>query len=305
MVNTISVTLDIALRGSAGALRVLSNHQHALNLVTPTGTLFAFVTPHHGNGPFHIVISPTLLAQVQQQAVFYLHNHSLQAGPLMLDLSTFTRWDPHLSACSSALPHVFAVLYQRYQQRGHPALGFVELAIDDQSTTGAMPSLKLSHIDGTAQLYWQRAQQATELLSKGLCESNTQLMADGTALLAGLGPGLTPAGDDFLVGVLAAFYAFGPHAAQSQWTAWQSYTSVIANAASGRTTQLSAAWLTYAATGAFGEAWHTLIQAMNANQPQAILRGADRILATGATSGADALGGFLWGVAVLERLMTE
>lgn len=302
---SISSTLETVLRQASSPIRVLSNHQHALNLVTPTNLVFAFVSPHHGNGPFHIVITPTLLAQLQRQPTFDCRNHLLQAGPITLDLSTFTRWDPHLPALSSAPTNAFAILYQRYQQRGHPALGFVKLAHDDQSPTNTIPRLLPSLTDRTAQFAYQRAQWATELLYQGLCESNTLLIANGTTLLAGLGPGLTPAGDDFLVGLLAAFYAFGPHYAQSQRTTWQTYPSMIANAASGRTTQLSAAWLTYAAAGAFGAAWHNLIQAMNANQPQAVILCADRLLATGATSGADAMGGFLWGVAVLERLVTE
>lgn len=225
----------------------------------------------------------------------------LQAGAITLDLSTFTRWQPHLPPLASAPTNALAILYQRYQQCGHPALGFVKLAHDDQATTATHPRLIPSLTDPTAQLFYQRAQQATESLLRGLCESSTALIADGARLLAGLGPGLTPAGDDFLVGVLAAFYAVSPHAVENQWATWQAYPRVIANAARGRTTQLSAAWLTHAAAGAFGEAWHNLIEAMNAQHQQAIIRCADRLLATGATSGADAMGGFLWGLAVLER----
>lgn len=252
-----------------------------------------------------MVITPTLLAQLQSQPTFYSHAHTLQAGSITLDLSTFTLWDPHLPALASAQTHAFTILYPCYQQRGRPALGFVTLANEAQAPTATSPRLTPSQLDRTAQFAYQRAQQATTLLYQGLCEYNTSLIAEGTTLLAGLGPGLTPAGDDFLVGLLAACYAFGPHYAQGQWTTWQAYSSVIANAASSRTTQLSAAWLTHAAAGAFGEAWHKLIQAMNANQPQAINRCADRILATGATSGADAMGGFLWGMAVLESRMKD
>lgn len=295
----------MVLRQASSPVRVLSSHHHALNLVTPTKLVFAFVTLHHGNGPFHIVITSTLLAQLQRQSTFYCHDYTLQAGPITLNLSTFTQWDPHLPALSSAPTNAFATLYQRYQQRGHPALGFVKLAHENQSPTAIIPRLTLSLTDRTAQLAYQRAQRATELLSQGLCEAKTQLIADGARLLAGLGPGLTPAGDDFLVGMLAAFYACGPHYGQRQWPAWQAYSSVIANAATGRTTQLSAAWLTHAAGGAFGEAWHNLIEAMNANQLQAMLACADRILATGASSGADAMSGFLWGIAVLERRVTK
>lgn len=302
--NTLSATLELATGDDWVPLRVLSRHQHALNLVTPTDTLFAMVTPYHGNGPFHVVISPAQLAQLQQQPAIYLQAHNIVAGSLTLRLASFARWDPHLPALSARPAQSLPALYQRYQVLGQPALGVVTLTQDPPSTTKPTPGLSPLQFDHTAQVTYQRAQQALALLSSGLYEENMSLITEGVKLLAGLGPGLTPAGDDFLVGLLAAFYALGPDYAQQPGPSWPMYARLIADTARSHTTRLSAAWLTHAGAGRFGEPWHNLIQAMNANQSQAIRTCTERILATGATSGADAMSGFLWGSMVLERMVT-
>lgn len=299
--NTISAMIELATNGKLVLLRVLSRHQHALNLITPTNLLFAIVTPYHGNGPFHIVISPAQLAQLQQLSTIFLYDYTIQAGPFTLPFAHFARWDPHLPTLATLPANSFQELYQCYRELGQPALGVVALTQDNQPTVKPIPSLHPSQVDRTAQLAYQRANHAVTAISSGLYEENIQLIADGVKLLAGLGPGLTPAGDDFLVGLLAAFYALGPRYAQSQWPAWQVYAHIIAHTALTYTTQLSAAWLTYAGGGAFGEAWHNLIHAINTNQAQAIIACAARILTTGATSGADAMSGFLWGIAMLKR----
>lgn len=303
--NTRSITLDLVTQGDLWPLRVLGTHQQALTLATPTNSLFAFVTPYHGNGPFHIVIAPTQLAALQQQPVLYLHDESIKAGPITLPLASFTRWDPHLPPLLAFPSASCNLLYQRYYQLGRPGLGLVILDLNSQPATRAIPTLRPCYTGHTTQRYYHRTQQAIEHLLHGLCEPNVQDIADGAQLLAGLGPGLTPAGDDFLVGLLTAFYALGPHCAPAHWPAWQAYTHIIAHTARPYTTQLSATWLTHAGDGAFGEAWHNLIHAINANQPQAIIACTDRILKTGATSGADALSGFLWGMAVLEGRMKD
>jgi hypothetical protein len=99
--------------------------------------------------------------------------------------------------------------------------------------------------------------------------------------LAGLGYGLTPAGDDFLLGMMAALWLLGE----------RETLPAIAHAAA-RTTTLSAAFLTAAAQGQFIEAWHGLAHALHRQDDaggQAALR---RIAAFGGSSGRDALAGF-------------
>ncbi len=137
----------------------------------------------------------------------------------------------------------------------------------------------------------QRATWAAGELLQGLRAGDEARVARGAEALAGLGPGLTPAGDDFLVGLMAALHAW-PKLLPTGWMPERA-AAIIAHAAAGRTTRLSAAWLRHAAVGEFGEAWHTLIHALAEGETAAIRSAAERILHTGATSGADALAGFL------------
>jgi hypothetical protein len=102
-----------------------------------------------------------------------------------------------------------------------------------------------------------------------------------------LGGGLTPAGDDFLLGALYALWVARP---SEQATA---LGEVIVASAIPRTSRLSAAWLEAAARGEAGQPWHTLVGALASDDSQVIDRAAHGILGVGHTSGADALAGFV------------
>jgi hypothetical protein len=97
----------------------------------------------------------------------------------------------------------------------------------------------------------------------------------------GLGHGLTPSGDDFLVGALAALDALGQtnvHAALSR----------TVMAAVDRTSPLSASFLRAAAAGHVGENLHMMVAAVLTGDANSAVAQARRI---GHTSGWDTLAG--------------
>jgi hypothetical protein len=108
--------------------------------------------------------------------------------------------------------------------------------------------------------------------------------------IAGLGPGLTPSGDDFLMGLLHAVWLAHPGRTASRIAGW------ILEAAAPRTTTLSAAWLTSAAKGEAGASWHELLSTMEMSPRSELAEAVQKILKTGHTSGADALAGFIAGL---------
>jgi len=96
--------------------------------------------------------------------------------------------------------------------------------------------------------------------------------------LAGLGPGLTPAGDDALAGMLLAMRASnGPDAEPL----------LHAAAARARTTALSLAFLRCAAAGQALAPAHRLLDAAARGDSGAALAAASAVAEVGATSGAD------------------
>lgn len=102
--------------------------------------------------------------------------------------------------------------------------------------------------------------------------------------LVGLGPGLTPAGDDCLVGWLAALHAAG---ARGRALLALVAAELLATARA-RTTALSGAFLAAAIAGVVAEPVHAFVAT-----PDAAHRAA--LLALGATSGADCLAGYVLG----------
>ena len=117
-------------------------------------------------------------------------------------------------------------------------------------------------------------------------------MLEGARALAGLGQGLTPAGDDFLMGAMYGLWATrNPDEARD-------LAELINEAAAPRTTSLSAAWLQAAALGEAAEPWHDLFNGIIVDNSRKIFAALSRILAIGHSSGADALAGF---VAVIDH----
>lgn len=112
--------------------------------------------------------------------------------------------------------------------------------------------------------------------------------------LLGLGPGLTPAGDDLVAGLLVALH----HHADLR----DPVAAEVARLATARTTALSAALLHHAATGLALPAVTALADALAGHGPETGVEGAlHRLLAVGSTSGAALAHGLLRGA----RTVTE
>jgi hypothetical protein len=116
--------------------------------------------------------------------------------------------------------------------------------------------------------------------------------------LVGLGSGLTPAGDDAIVGMLAVLQRCAPHAAAARPLALLAGTlpSLLE-----RTTPISAHYLRLALRGHHTESLVAVVDAL-AEQAGPSPDALARLLATGATSGADALAGVTAAAQILPTL---
>jgi hypothetical protein len=128
------------------------------------------------------------------------------------------------------------------------------------------------------------ARLARARLAEGLRTSEADAFVDGALGLLGLGEGLTPAGDDFLVGTLAVVHRCAP-----SWLRERSaIAATIGGRADGATTAVAREFVSHALAGHFAE---SLIELLTAESSEAAERAAARLLSTGATSGADTLAG--------------
>ena len=126
------------------------------------------------------------------------------------------------------------------------------------------------------------AQPALEALDRWLAG---HALANEAAQLIGLGPGLTPSGDDYLGGVLLGLRWLGRATqADSLWR-W------LEPRLEPRTSAISAAHLAAAATGQVHEALHEVLDNLSAWQAPDLHPSLARLDAVGHTSGWDALAG--------------
>jgi hypothetical protein len=156
-----------------------------------------------------------------------------------------------------------------------------QAAPDTPLSRMALPELRL-----LAKASWQHDISGVEHASRGL---------------AGLGPGLTPSGDDALAGFTAVMALLSPQLS-ADGTSRKHIARTIANVARPRTTALSAVLLEHAACGEVAEQLCTLLLslALPAGASAVVLHNADCALTFGASSGGDTLSGILLGLRTLE-----
>jgi hypothetical protein len=120
--------------------------------------------------------------------------------------------------------------------------------------------------------------------------SGARPLEEALAGIVGCGPGLTPAGDDVLVGILAVLSS--PLSGAAGAEAHQAMRRTVEGLAP-RTTALSGHMLRQAARGLTGRMPHDLVGALAGAAPDELDRAIRCMEATGATSGADVCMGVL------------
>jgi hypothetical protein len=135
--------------------------------------------------------------------------------------------------------------------------------------------------------------RARQALARGIAAGDARAFADAACALIGFGEGLTPAGDDCVLGALAAVHRLAP-----AWLAAHAgQRDRLAEAARSRTTDLARDFLLEAFDGRFAEPVLALLTALSDESAGDAAR---RLLAMGATSGADTLCGIRLGCRALE-----
>ena len=276
--QTVSQTIREWLHQGPLEAQVLATFEHACDLITPSGEVIALVAPSVGNGPFNVVLeSPTpLLADLEPAASAELTENTITIGTFEVDLRTATVWDPkpdwsllrtHQDGALARLP----ALRDLCVDLGPPGSLAPLLSSRDSIGTGDNPAVGVlcETLGALAPGWEQRSRSLRELGHR----------------LTGLGVGLTPSGDDFLVGMMHWAWLGLPEPAR--------FCQIVTESCN-RTTSLSSALLRAATRGECNAAWHSLLVAMCAGDDSGIDRAAQAVLSFGATSGADGLTGFIW-----------
>ena len=279
------VMATLEREGFAGS--VLSAFAGACNLVSDQGEVVALVSQRVGNGPLNIVLEGDgfLARGLEAGLPVEGDGRGIQVGEALVSLAEAEVWEPRLEwagldADGPGLKANLAVLHEH---------------LIAQAPAESLACLLAASVAGgrsAESAYRAVAQRAIERLLAALRAGNRQGIAAGAAALAGLGPGLTPAGDDFLLGLMAGLRMW-PQCLEGRGLSVEEACQAIYKAAAGRTNRLSMALLRSAREGMFGEAWHVLLAALRQGKADEVRGAADRVLGFGGTSGADALSGFL------------
>lgn len=196
-----------------------------------------------------------------------------------VNLSTAERWSPRLEAVVPSVGRAGLRLAAACAARRAPGGGFGSVLRGQRPADALSIALR------------DRAARLEDAMTS--CRGDVG--ASAVALL-GLGPGLTPSGDDFLVGMLAALEVVG-HGDRG------AIAVAVADHAPELTTELSARALSHAASGRYPQRLHDVLVAIVTNDAAAIRDRVEDVMRYGATSGADTLAGVFAGlrVAVAHR----
>lgn len=197
----------------------------------------------------------------------------------MLDLSRAALWDPRPD-------------WDILRQERDKVRGWIPLLIKLLRSAAPMGGLVELICSADPPPIYERqalrpARGSIDKLIKGLSRKDADQCDTAACELAGCGVGLTPEGDDFLLGCLLAVRILYEKD-QAHLIAGS-----IAEAAARRTTLLSAAWLRAAAIGKCAAPWHALFQGLVCDKAETIETAARAIMRQGHTSGSAALAGFI------------
>jgi hypothetical protein len=262
-------------------VRVLHVFERVCNLVADDSSVLSLVTPAVGNGPFNMVVPPIdFIACITPTDPVDVQPDELCIGRLMVTTASAQTWNPfpdwrrlrqHRDRLLAHEP-----LIRRVLQEHAPANSFAHLVVELSPPPSAIEARCLD----VAHEHWRVMVRGLRHLDRDACRSSA-------THLVGLGSGLTPAGDDWLLGC-----ALAAHLGLPTTLAAGLLLSAIRSAAAG-TNILSAHWLRAAVQGACGAPWHAFFEACVRSDRQQINHAARHILRQGHSSGADALAGYV------------
>ena len=260
--------------------RVLHVFENACNLLAEDGEVFSLVTPGVGDGPFNIVLAPIKFCDhAAEDTMVMIEHERIRIGELVIDLSSAQIWEPRFD-------------WEIFQGRQHSLsiyAGLLGDILDKKAPIESFVQLIRPHEGGVGEIEAQillSAQEPAGILIEGLLHMDEDLCRASARKLAGLGAGLTPDGDDFMMGCVLALWARLAGEGVEMAASWVSLE------ATPRTTLIAAAWLQAASRGECSVRWHNLLQAIHVENEENVRSAAGAIIDQGHTSGASALAGF-------------
>lgn len=272
-----------AILAHAGEVEVIATYQRSF-YVTARDGIVAVVVDALGNGPINIVIGNEAIppgAGIHVGMAGRVLGGRLHLGTaLVIETAMAARWQPSApmfwsnEALAAGLAHVRMAVAPHVPEDGLAPLIFAPASAAARTPTARAASAQIDDIVRRLPGVVVSDRWPPDLLA-------------ASTLLVGLGPGLTPSGDDVLGGVMLALSALRRGALRD--ALWD----VLAADLDALTVPVSAMHLSAAADGLGADAMHVMISALLTGDARAIDEALPAVTAIGATSGLDALAGIV------------
>ena len=282
----VSVGVRVPPRARA---QVHSVFQRACNIETDSGELVTLLAPGCGNLPHGICCAPpmgSLFPRLRQgqMAIFDGATLRIPAARLAVHLSRAAIWNGTVAAAPPGLPGMQACRALRELRetlREHAPDEGVTLALFSSGCPRSTIERALI----------ARMAQSLPVLARATGTGDAVAVVSALSVLVGLGAGLTPAGDDFIVGYLAALWSRSHR--EPVVAALLGALAVPVGKLSLHTNAISRQMLLDALQGQFAERLADVVGSVCGGGN--VAGAAMRALEVGHSSGADVLCGLLFG----------
>jgi hypothetical protein len=257
----------------SGKYKLHSKFNSAVNFIS--GDTFVFVVNESvGPGPLNIVIKGIVPMSVNSLVI---EDGFLYLNDTKLDFETGKLYDP--------LIYLVEFDYDKFVLNLRSLENAVKILSPRYSLAFVLDSKRKAELSSSYESqYVKRIDSAVhEILFGNILK--------GIGLVKGLGPGLTPAGDDFISGILIALNLIE----KITCTDMQNSIKLILQEAVGNN-PFTNAFLLCASRGLFFYKFRELINAVLYSDENIILNKTESVLSIGETSGADQLVGFIIGM---------
>ena len=261
---------------------------HALNLIADDSHLFTLLdAKRYQNLPDAVRVSLPVGWDWRQQTrrgeVIQLKSGCLQTPRWQVNLCEAVIWHPILERASLSM-NVLTTALQHYETLASQLLLYcLEHQVESDLAWSSSPMSK------------------NESKQRLVPEERTEQFAKQVVKLIGYGKGLTPDGDDYLLGYLAAL---SPWQLTPELLAHQNRLQSLIKPLLPRTTDISRHYLNRALDGHFSQPVSMLQQQLTSQAPTAaVINAAEQVMQFGASSGVDCLAGMLHGLRSLKAAL--
>ncbi len=275
----ISISYDFAQKIAAHSalnFKVHSVFTHAVNLSCDEKNLWTLLAEKADNAPSSLRLPLENFAAFDLEIgdLIGVQNQQLLLGSAVFSLSKARVWQAKLPPFPKAFPPVSNAVLSHIKS--------LQNALNE-----AAQKLAQSEND----IFASEIRQRSAHLLTALRAKNEQEARKAALSLIGLGQGLTPSGDDILLGLFTVF-----NTPNNPSFAWQKWMFSLVCEAKTLTNSISFAALQHASNGQVRESIIELLTAILTEKPDHLPEKIQRVLAIGASSGTDITKGILLGL---------